>query len=40
VLGEGRRLFPDSSPLANFSVVDSVSTATGVIIATYGLASR
>jgi dihydrofolate reductase len=40
VLGEGRRLFPDSSPLANFSLVDSVSTATGVIIATYGLASR
>ena len=38
VLGKGRRLFPDGSPLTNFSLVDSVSTATGVIIATYRLA--
>ena len=35
VLGEGRRLFPDSSPLTNVSLVDSVTTGTGVIIATY-----
>jgi dihydrofolate reductase len=40
VLGKGRRLFPDGSPLTNFSLVDSVSTGTGVIIATYRLASR
>ncbi len=40
VLGKGRRLFPDGSPLTNFSLVDSVSTGTGVIIATYRQASR
>jgi dihydrofolate reductase len=40
VLGKGRRLFPDSSPLTNFSLVDSVTTGTSVIIATYRLASR
>jgi dihydrofolate reductase len=40
VLGKGRRLFPDGSPLTTFSLVDSVSTGTGVIIATYRLASR
>jgi dihydrofolate reductase len=40
VLGKGRRLFPDGSPLTNFSLVDSVTTATGVIIATYPLASE
>jgi dihydrofolate reductase len=40
VLGKGRRLFPDSSPLTNFSLVDSVNTGTGVIIATYRQASR
>jgi len=40
VLGKGRRLFPDGSPLTDFSLVDLVSTASGVIIATYRLASR
>jgi dihydrofolate reductase len=40
VLGKGRRLFSDGSPLTNFSLVDSVTTGTGVIIATYRPASR
>jgi dihydrofolate reductase len=40
VLGKGRRLFPDGSPLTNFSLVDSVTTGTGVIIATYRVASE
>jgi dihydrofolate reductase len=36
VLGAGRRLFPDSgSDLSTFRLVDSVTTGTGVIIATY-----
>src|SRR5215218_8054698 len=35
VLGKGRRLFADGSPLTNFSLIDSVTTGTGVIIATY-----
>lgn len=35
VLGSGRRLFPEAGPLANFRLADSVTTATGVIIATY-----
>ncbi len=35
VLGTGRRLFPDGSPLTNLSLVDTVTTGTGVIIATY-----
>jgi len=40
VLGKGRRLFPDGSPLTNFSLVELVTTGTGVIIATYRPASR
>ena len=40
VLGKGRRLFPDDSSLTNFSLVDSVTTGTGVIIATYRPASE
>jgi len=40
VLGKGCRLFPDDSPLTNFSLVDSVTTGTGVIIATYRPASE
>ena len=40
VLRKGRRLFPDGSPLTKFSLVDSVTMGTGVIIATYRLASR
>lgn len=39
VLGTGFRLFPDGSPLTNLTLVDSVTTATGVIIATYRPAS-
>jgi dihydrofolate reductase len=35
VLGTGLRLFPDGSPLTNFTLVDSVTTGTGIIIATY-----
>jgi len=35
VLGSGRRLFPEAGPLASFRLADSVTTATGVIIATY-----
>jgi dihydrofolate reductase len=35
VLGSGRRLFPDGSPLAALHLVDSVTTTTGVMIATY-----
>jgi dihydrofolate reductase len=35
ILGKGRRLFPDGSPLTNLSLLDSVTTSTGVIIATY-----
>lgn len=35
VLGTGLRLFPDGSPLTKFTLVDSVTTGTGVIIATY-----
>ena len=40
VLGKGRRLFPDGSPLTKFTLVDSVTTGTGVIIATYRPASE
>src|SRR5215208_2652482 len=40
VLGKGRRLFPDGGPFTNFSLLDSVTTGIGVIIATYRLASR
>lgn len=35
VLGKGRRLFPNGSPLTKLSLLDSVTTGTGVIIATY-----
>jgi dihydrofolate reductase len=35
VLGSGRRLFPESGPPATFRLADSVTTPTGVIIATY-----
>jgi dihydrofolate reductase len=34
VLGTGRRLFPDGAP-ARFTLAESLSTSTGVIIATY-----
>jgi dihydrofolate reductase len=35
VLGTGRRLFADGVPLAKFKVVDTKTTTTGVVIATY-----
>jgi dihydrofolate reductase len=38
VLGSGRRMFDETSPLTEFTLVHSVPTTTGVIIATYGRA--
>jgi dihydrofolate reductase len=35
VLGTGRRLFPDGSPVNALELVDSVGTSTGVVLATY-----
>jgi dihydrofolate reductase len=35
VLGQGRRLFPDGGTHANLRLFDSVTTATGVVVATY-----
>lgn len=35
VLGSGRRLFRDGSPFGKLRLVDSVTTTTGVVIATY-----
>jgi dihydrofolate reductase len=35
VLGSGRRLFPDGSPPADLRLASSVTTTTGVMIATY-----
>lgn len=35
VLGSGRRLFPDGSPFAKLRLTNSVTTTTGVVIATY-----
>jgi dihydrofolate reductase len=35
VLGSGRRLFREGGPLAALGLVDAVTTATGVVIATY-----
>jgi dihydrofolate reductase len=35
VLGSGRRLFPDGGPRAALRLADSVTTTTGVVIATY-----
>jgi dihydrofolate reductase len=35
VLGSGRKLFPDGGPPAELRLVDTVTTTTGVIIATY-----
>jgi dihydrofolate reductase len=39
VLGTGHRLFADGGPPASFHLVNSVPTTTGVIIATYQLAT-
>jgi hypothetical protein len=38
--GDARRHFPEGSPLAKLSLVESVTMDTGVAIATYGLASE
>jgi len=35
VLGSGRRLFPDGGAFAKLRLTDSVTTTTGVVIATY-----
>ena len=35
VLGSGRKLFPDGGPPAELQLADTVTTTTGVIIATY-----
>jgi hypothetical protein len=35
VLGSGRRLFADDGPPATLRLVDSMTTTTGVLIATY-----
>jgi hypothetical protein len=35
VLGSGRRLVADGGPLATLRLVDSVTTTTGVLVATY-----
>jgi dihydrofolate reductase len=35
VLGRGRRLFTEGSPFASLRLIDSVTTTTGVMIATY-----
>ena len=35
VLGSGRRLFPDGSPPARLRLTGSLTTTTGVVIATY-----
>jgi dihydrofolate reductase len=40
VLGSGRRLFPDGGPAGPLRLVDSVTTTTGVVIATYEPAER
>jgi dihydrofolate reductase len=36
VLGSGRRLFNDGDPTQNLRLVDTKTTATGIVIATYG----
>lgn len=35
VLGSGRRLFPDGCAFSALQLVDTVTTTTGVVIATY-----
>ncbi|MBM0239606.1 dihydrofolate reductase family protein [Micromonospora sp. ATA32] len=35
LLGAGRRLFPDATVPTDLRLVDSVTTTTGVVIATY-----
>lgn len=40
ILGAGRRLFDDSGPQRALRLVDSVTTTTGVVMATYRPANR
>lgn len=35
LLGTGRRMFPEDGSVATLRPVDAMSTATGVVIATY-----
>jgi dihydrofolate reductase len=35
VLGSGRRLFPDGGTVAALQLIDSRTTSTGVLVATY-----
>jgi dihydrofolate reductase len=35
ILGRGRRLFPDDSPTTALNLIDTKTTKTGVVIATY-----
>jgi dihydrofolate reductase len=35
VLGSGRRLFADGGPPADLQLIDTATTTTGVVIATY-----
>jgi hypothetical protein len=35
VPGSGRRLFADGGPVARLRLLDSVTTTTGVLVATY-----
>jgi dihydrofolate reductase len=39
VLGSGRRLFPDGGPSATLRLLDTKTTTTGVLVATYQLAA-
>jgi dihydrofolate reductase len=40
ILGTGRRPFPDGGPPTRLRLADSVTTTTGVVIATYQPAER
>ena len=40
ILGSGRRIFSEDAPFTDLRLVDSVTTSTGVIIATYEPTSR
>jgi dihydrofolate reductase len=40
VLGSGRRLFPDGTPFTTLRLVNTLTTTTGVVIATYHAEDR
>jgi dihydrofolate reductase len=40
VLGSGQRLFPDGGPPLNLKLAESITTTTGVVLATYVKESR